>query len=132
MIDKIELQTNRRTELIDITDNVRRIVIKRKVTDGVCYVYVPHTTAGVTVNEHADLDVAADIEKTLDRTIPWDAGYAHTEGNSAAHIKTGLTGTSQAVFIADGRLLLGTWQGIFFAEFDGPRNREVWIKIIKG
>lgn len=132
MIEKLPVTTQRRTEFIDITELVQQVITKRNITEGLCCVYIPHTTAGITINEHADPDVAADMERSLDRTIPWDDNYAHSEGNSAAHIKTGLIGTSQTVFIQDGRLLLGTWQGLFFAEFDGPRRREVWIKILKG
>jgi secondary thiamine-phosphate synthase enzyme len=95
--------------------------------DGVVTVFAPHTTAGLTINEHADPDVAADLAAALDRMVPWDAGYEHAEGNAAAHVKASLVGSSVRVLVAGGRLRLGTWQGIFFCEFDGPREREVWV-----
>lgn len=125
----IIISTSRRSEFIDITDEVQELITSSGVKSGICHVYTPHTTAGIIINEHADPDVIHDISKTLGTLIPWSDGYDHSEGNSAAHIKASLTGTSQTIFIENGRLKLGTWQGIFFGEFDGPRRREVWVKI---
>ena len=101
-----------------------------KATEGLCLIYVPHTTAAVTINESADPDVAADILKALDRLVPWEAGYRHREGNAAAHIKSTLMGASQWVGVEGGRPVLGTWQGIFFCEFDGPRSRQVHVRYV--
>lgn len=123
------VKTAKREELIDITRDVRRAIAKEGVTDGVCVVFVPHTTAGVTINENADPTVRDDIIKGL-KIVPED-GYAHSEGNSPAHIKASIIGSSVSIIIKSGEPLLGTWQGIYFAEFDGPRHRSVWIKTIK-
>ena len=125
----LTVKTSRRTELVNITAEVARLVAASGVTSGICYLYVPHTTAGVTINEGDDPDVARDIEAALDRMVPRDAGYKHYEGNSDSHIKSSLVGVSQSVLIGGGRLLLGRWQAIFFCEFDGPRHREVHLKI---
>ncbi|MCX7918378.1 MAG: secondary thiamine-phosphate synthase enzyme YjbQ [bacterium] len=127
---KIEINTPTRTALVDITAQIEDAVRKSKVGNGVCYVYVPHTTAGITINENADPSVPADIIKELNKLVPFDDHYQHSEGNSAAHIKSTFVGCSQVILIENGRLVLGTWQGIFFCEFDGPRHRQVWIKII--
>ena len=122
------VSTHRRTELLEITRDVRRIVDEEGWRSGVLTVYIPHTTAGVTINEHADPDVARDLERRLDAMVPWDdPADRHGEGNTAAHLKTALVGTSATLFVAEGRLRLGTWQGIFLCEFDGPRPREVWV-----
>ncbi len=131
MIITLSISTERRSEFVDITDEVQRMITSSGVKDGICHVYTTHTTAGIVINEHADTDVVRDINKMLDKLVPWIDGYDHAEGNSAAHIKASLTGTSQTIFIEKGKLKLGTWQGIFFAEFDGPRKREVLVKIIK-
>jgi secondary thiamine-phosphate synthase enzyme len=96
--------------------------------DGLITVFVPHTTAGVTINENADPDVTADMETVLDRMVPWDGGYRHSEGNTAAHVKASLMGSSAQVIVKDGKLRLGTWQSIYFCEFDGPRTRKIWLK----
>jgi secondary thiamine-phosphate synthase enzyme len=125
----LTVKTSRRTELVNITTEVARFVAASGVASGVCHLYVPHTTAGVTINEGDDPDVARDIEAALDRIVPRDAGYKHYEGNSDSHIKSSLVGVSQSVLIEGGRLLLGHWQAIFFCEFDGPRQREVHLKI---
>ncbi len=125
----IGLKTSRRCEFIDITAQIEKIVKKTGISCGVCHVFIPHTTAGITVNENADHSVQDDILRALDKLIPQDAGYAHSEGNSDAHIKSSLIGNEKTLVIEDGRLKLGTWQGIFFCEFDGPRNRNVWITI---
>ncbi|TLD43044.1 MAG: UPF0047 protein Bsu YugU [Candidatus Jettenia ecosi] len=127
-MEKILVKTQGRTEFIDITVDVSRIVQKSGVQEGVCYVYVPHTTAAVTINENADPSVQRDIISELNKIVPWDGRYSHTEGNSAAHIKSTLVGSSVSIPISDGKLALGTWQGIYFCEFDGPRNREVFIQ----
>ena len=132
LISTLPVKTARRTQLLDITVAVQCLVAQSGVSAGVCYLYVPHTTAAITINENADPDVPRDIEATLDRLIPKDAGYKHFEGNADAHIKSTLVGVSQTVHIEDGRLQLGRWQAVFFCEFDGPRQREVRIKIIPG
>ncbi|WKZ18937.1 MAG: secondary thiamine-phosphate synthase enzyme YjbQ [Candidatus Jettenia sp. CY-1] len=125
---KIPVKTQGRAEFIDITVDVNRIVQKSGTQEGVCYVYVPHTTAAVTINENADPSVQRDIISELNKIVPWDGCYSHTEGNSAAHIKSTLVGSSVSIPISDGKLALGTWQGIYFCEFDGPRNREVFVQ----
>ena len=127
----LHVKTSRRTELVDITEQVARAVAECGVLDGVCHLYVSHTTAGVIVNEHDDPDVGRAIEAVLDRLVPRDAGYRHAEGNSDSHIKASLTGTSETVFIDGGKLALGRWQGIFFCEFDGPRRREIRVRIVE-
>ncbi|NPV27406.1 MAG: YjbQ family protein [Firmicutes bacterium] len=127
----LTLQTRQRNELIDITSRIAELVRESGVTSGVCYIFVPHTTAGLTINEDADPDVVADLLMKLQQVIPQhDLAYRHTEGNSDAHIKASLFGPSQVVFIEAGRLVLGTWQGIYFCEFDGPRTRKVLVKIV--
>jgi secondary thiamine-phosphate synthase enzyme len=130
-IERIGLKTYSRTGLVDITAEVQRIVDKSKISDGICFVFCPHTTAGLTMNENADAAVKKDITDTLNKLIPENAGYAHAEGNSDSHIKSSLFGSSVNVFVEGGRLALGSWQGIYFCESDGPRMREVWIKIAR-
>lgn len=129
-IETLQLKTTRRTEWVDITDKVSRAVSASGISSGICHIYVPHTTAGVTINEGYDPDVASDMEAAFDRMVPRDAGYKHAEGNSDSHIKATLVGSSQSVWIEGRGLRLGRWQAIFFCEFDGPRNREVHVKII--
>jgi secondary thiamine-phosphate synthase enzyme len=129
MTKNITIKTALRTEFVNITSSVQKVVSQSGVKSGICYVYVPHTTAGVTINEGADPSVVEDIITALNKLIPNKAGYRHMEGNSDAHIKASLLGSSQAIIVEDGRLLLGTWQAVFFCEFDGPRSREVTIKI---
>ena len=126
----LRVKTTRRTEFVDITRSVEKAVHDSGVREGLCYVYVPHTTAGVTINEHADPDVASDVEGIFDRLIAHRGPYRHSEGNTDSHMKTILTGTSQVVFVESGKLALGTWQGIFLCEFDGPRQRSVFLKIV--
>lgn len=123
------VHTTKGEELIDITARVRDILKKSSVKEGICVIFIPHTTAGITINENADPTVRQDIIKGLS-VIP-ERGYAHAEGNSPAHIKSSIIGSSVNVFVKNGRLLLGTWQGIYFAEFDGPKQRSAWVKIIK-
>ncbi len=130
MTKTINVKTRSRTEFIDITSEVKRMVSESGIKSGVCYVYVPHTTAGVTINEGADPAVVKDILSTLNELIPNKNSYLHMEGNSDAHIKTSLMGPSQAIIIEEGKLQLGTWQAIFFCEFDGARSRKVMIKVM--
>jgi secondary thiamine-phosphate synthase enzyme len=131
MIRQLRVKTDARTELVDITQGVQRLVNESGIRSGVCYVYVPHTTAAVTINENSDPNVGRDILKELNNVIPFDDNYGHTEGNSAAHIKSSIIGVSRAVLVEDGRLALGTWQALFFCEFDGPRDRRVLVKVIR-
>jgi len=132
MIKQLNVKTSSQVELIDITHQVQDLVRKSKIESGICCVYVPHTTAGVTINENADPSVKSDIIKELNKVIPFDDNYSHLEGNAAAHIKSTLVGASETILIENGSLLLGTWQGIFFCEFDGPRSRKVIVKILQG
>jgi len=127
MRKRIAIRTTARAEMVDITERVQEAVGESGVRTGRCTVFVPHTTAGVTINEGADPDVRRDLLATLERTVPWSDDYAHAEGNAAAHVKAILVGSSQTVLIEEGKLALGTWQAIFFCEFDGPRQRQVWI-----
>ena len=131
-METLSVKTHDRVEMLDITNKVRDVVASSGVKEGVCVVYVPHTTAGVTINESADPDVAVDIKDALNRVIPFSAGYHHAEGNSAAHIKSSMVGASEHIIVTKGGLNLGTWQGIFFCEFDGPRSRKVHVKVING
>jgi len=126
----IQVKTARRAHLVNITAEVQRVVTETRVQNGLCHLYVTHTTAGITVNEGDDPDVARDIEATLDKLVPKDAGYKHYEGNADSHVKSTLVGVSQTIPVIGGRLALGRWQAIFFCEFDGPRTREVFIKVI--
>lgn len=130
-VEKISVKTNNRIELIDITDKIQSAVSKSKVKDGICFVFCPHTTAGLTINENADPSVRRDIINVLNKLVPANAGYAHAEGNADSHVKSSLLGSSLTIFIEDGQLSLGTWQGVYFCEGDGPRSREAWVKIIK-
>jgi secondary thiamine-phosphate synthase enzyme len=131
MIRQLRVKTNTRTELIDITQGVQRLVTESGIRSGVCYLSVPHTTSAITINENSDPNVGRDILKELNKVIPFDDGYGHTEGNSAAHIKSSLIGVSHTVLVEEGRLALGTWQAVFFCEFDGPRDRRVMVKVMK-
>lgn len=131
-MEEITLRTGSTIQMIDITRQIHDIVRQKKVQQGICIIFVPHTTAAVTINENADPAVIHDIISELSKVIPQQDNYRHLEGNSAAHIKCAIIGCSQAVIIEDGCLQLGTWQSIFFCEFDGPRNRKVWVKIIAG
>ncbi len=130
MIKHVNVKTGARVDLVDITPEIEGLVEESGVQGGVCYLYVPHTTAGITINEGADPSVRRDIIHTLQKLVPRDAGYTHLEGNSDAHIKSSLVGASTFVLIEEGRLQLGTWQSIFFCEFDGPRHRRVAVKIM--
>ncbi|MBU1262383.1 secondary thiamine-phosphate synthase enzyme YjbQ [bacterium] len=127
---KIGLKTNKRCGFFNITTRVEGLLSQGD--SGVLFLFCPHTTAGITINEGADLDVITDINNSLTRLIPKKENYGHIEGNSDAHIKTSIIGSSLSIFVEEGKLILGTWQKVFFCEFDGPRNREVWVKIVKG
>lgn len=126
------VKSKNRTELIDITSRVEDIVLSAGIGQGLCMLYVPHTTAAITINESADPSVKDDILMIINDIIPWEAGYRHLEGNSPAHIKSTLIGPSELIAVENDRLVLGTWQGIFFCEFDGPRTRKVHVRLIKG
>ena len=130
MVRYINVKSRVRTEFIDITEKVQEVLKESGISSGICNIFVPHTTAAVTVNEGADPTVQRDIQTFLNKMVPFDGDYQHREGNSSAHIKTTLIGVSQTVLIDEGRLVLGTWQSIFFCEFDGPRHRRVALKII--
>ena len=125
----LTVKTHAQTELIDITADVRKQVQQSGIEEGICLLYVPHTTAAVTINESADPSVKSDILMILNEIVPWEARYRHMEGNSPAHIKSSMVGASEIVAIENRSLVLGTWQGIFFCEFDGPRSRKVYVKI---
>jgi secondary thiamine-phosphate synthase enzyme len=129
-VHKITVRTNRRTELKNVTAEIESLVRDSGIDSGVCHLYVPHTTAGVMVNEGYDPDVARDMEGAFDRLVPDSPHFKHSEGNSDSHIKTALVGSSETIFIDKGRLALGRWQVIFFAEFDGPRTRELHVKLV--
>ncbi len=131
MIRQLRVQSKSKTELLDITQGVQRLVAESGVRSGVCYVYVPHTTSGITINENTDPNVGRDILKELNKVIPFDDNYSHGEGNSAAHIKSTLVGVSKVIMVEEGRLVLGTWQAVFYCEFDGPRDRRVLVKVMK-
>ena len=120
-----------KTQFIDITSEIQDTVTSRGIQNGLCFVFVPHTTAAVTINENADPSVQSDMLNVLNKIIPWEMNYRHLEGNSAAHVKSTLVGASEIIAVENGRLDLGTWQGIYFCEFDGPRTRHVNIKVIK-
>ena len=129
---QLDVKSHAKDELIDITSSVQNIVTHSRVKSGVCLIYVPHTTAGVTINENADPSVKSDILRALRHIVPDSLPYTHLEGNSPGHVKSTLVGCSASLVIDNGSLSLGTWQGIFFCEFDGPRNRKVCVKIIPG
>ncbi|MBZ0157608.1 MAG: secondary thiamine-phosphate synthase enzyme YjbQ [Alphaproteobacteria bacterium] len=130
MTKTLNVRSRSKTELIDITEDIRRIIAEEGIKDGLCFIYVPHTTAGITINEGADPAVKRDILVALSKLVPFEGDYQHLEGNSAAHIKATLVGTSHCILIEEGKPLLGTWQSIYFCEFDGPRHRRVLVKTI--
>ena len=131
MIHKIHLKTGKRDEMLDITSEVEKLLVQENVREGLVVIYSSHTTAGITINENADPDVQKDFLQRLDEIYPWNrAGDRHFEGNSAAHLKTSTVGASQTVIVQHGKLLLGRWQGIYFCEFDGPRERTCYVKIL--
>ncbi|NNJ69962.1 MAG: YjbQ family protein [Kiritimatiellales bacterium] len=122
------VQTRSRTDFVKIDHQVAELIADEGIAEGVVTVFIPHTTAGVTINENADPDVTADMELVLDRVVPWEGGYRHLEGNTAAHVKASMVGSSVQVIVSGGKLMLGTWQSLYFCEFDGPRTRQVWVK----
>jgi secondary thiamine-phosphate synthase enzyme len=126
------VKTSSRTEMKDITGSVQKEVSKTGISDGICTVYVPHTTAGITINEGADPAVCDDILNTFNQLVPRNAGYRHMEGNADSHVKASIMGSSVTVLVEKGRLVLGTWQKIFFCDFDGPRTRRVYVKLAQG
>lgn len=128
--DTLTIHSRQRADAIEITDRVQEVVRESGVETGLCQVYVPHTTAGVFINENADPDALQDILSTLESLVPWENAYRHAEGNAAAHIKASLVGTSQTLPVRHGRLALGRWQGIYFADFDGPRERNLQVTIL--
>lgn len=132
MLEYLSVRTGKKIQFVDISREIKSIVEKHGIKSGLCTIYVPHTTAGVTVNENSDPDVVTDMIMEINKLVPFKDGYLHMEGNSAAHIQASLIGASQSVIIENGRLLLGTWQGIYFCEFDGPRERKVIVKLMEG
>ena len=130
MLKEITIKTNTQTQILDITAQVQKVVSESGIAEGLCCVFIPHTTAGVTINENADPNVKQDIIMELNKVIPFNDNYSHLEGNSAAHIKASIIGSSVNIPVKDNNLLLGTWQGICFCEFDGPRQRHFYVKIV--
>ncbi len=130
-METLRVKTTRRTQLLEVTQAVERVVAEAGLVTGVCYVYVPHTTAGVMINEHADPDVATDLEGVFDRLVPRSGPYRHAERNTDSHAKAVMAGASQLIFVEKGKLAMGTWQGIFLCEFDGPRERKIWVKVVR-
>ena len=130
MLIRLNVNTTMHTQMVNITGMIRKTVEENGFTDGICTVFVPHTTAGITINENADPDVVRDLTMELGKIVPWEDGYRHGEGNSAAHLKATLTGFSQQIIVENGKLVLGTWQGIWFCEYDGPRSRSVYVKLM--
>ncbi len=128
---ELQVKTTSRSQVVDITAKVQQVIYDMGLQNGVVIVYVPHTTAGVAVNENADPDVKIDFIRKMNDMVPVDSSYKHLEGNSDSHIKTILTNTSQTFFVENGKLMLGTWQGIYFCEYDGPRTRKCWIKCLE-
>ena len=129
-MNTITVKTHSQTEMIDITNEIQSVLEREKFANGICMFYVPHTTAGITINESADPSVRGDILMVLNQIVPWKADYRHMEGNSPAHVKTSLMGSSELISVENGRMVLGTWQGIFYCEFDGPRTRKLHIKLM--
>ena len=126
---RLNVKTTAHTQMVDVTAQIQKAVTESGVREGICTVFVPHTTAAVTINENADPDVVRDFTMEINKIVPWEDGYRHMEGNSAAHLKSSMIGFSEQVIIEDGRLLLGVWQGIYFCEYDGPRSRKLLVKI---
>jgi len=128
----LSVKTRETTEMVDMTSDINSLVHQSGIDQGLCMLFVPHTTAAITINESADPSVKSDIQMILNQIIPWEADYRHYEGNSAAHIKSTLVGSSELIAIEKNKLVLGTWQGIFFCEFDGPRGRKLHVRIVEG
>lgn len=127
-MDIIEVKTTKRTQLVDISEDIQKLITKKKILNGVCFIFVPHTTCGILINENYDPAVRADIENTLNKIAPPNISYQHTEGNADSHIKSSLVGHNLFLFIENSKLVFGTWQGVFLAEFDGPRSRKLYIE----
>jgi secondary thiamine-phosphate synthase enzyme len=130
MLKSLNIKSKAKTEFIDITEDVNAVIKESAITSGICHIYVPHTTAAITINEGADPSVKRDILTSLNKLIPFEGDYHHLEGNSAAHIKSTLVGVSQSIIVEEGKPMLGTWQSVYFCEFDGPRHRRVIVKIV--
>lgn len=130
MLSQLSVQTNKRTEMIDITRKVKEVVSESGIQNGLVVIHIPHTTAAVTINENADPDVQIDMTRFMDELVPQKGYFRHGEGNSDSHIKSSLFGCDQTIIIQDGKMVLGVWQGIYFCEFDGPRNRKVFVKVV--
>jgi len=126
-MDSFSIQTRKHSQFLDITAEIQSRVNDAGLGNGVVTIFVPHTTSGITINENADPDVVRDMMQALENAVPWEAGYRHSEGNAAAHVKASLVGSSVQIFVENGRLQLGTWQSVYFCEFDGPRTRNVWM-----
>jgi secondary thiamine-phosphate synthase enzyme len=126
-MQSFSIRTQKHTQFLDITREVQASVSNLGVKSGIVTVFVPHTTAGITINENADPDVTSDMAEALDKAVPWQAAYRHSEGNAAAHVKASIVGSAVQIIVEGGRLQLGTWQAIYFCEFDGPRSRNVWV-----
>jgi secondary thiamine-phosphate synthase enzyme len=131
MFIKIEVQTRNKVDLVDVTDRVKEIVTEQGVEEGICFLFSPHTTAGLVLNENWDPAVQKDVALALDHMAPEGLPYRHNEGNSPAHVKSILVGADHFIFIQKGKLQLGRWQGVFYAEFDGPRRRQLWVRLLK-
>jgi len=131
-MEKFNVSTSQRIDMVDITDQVQQIIHSNGLKDGTVTLFVPHTTCGITINENTDPDVVRDIKYQMEKLVPYEEGYRHYEKNSDSHIKTAITGSSETVIIQNGALALGTWQGIFLCDFDGPRMRSVWVKLMAG
>ncbi|MBE3113854.1 MAG: YjbQ family protein [Actinobacteria bacterium] len=132
MFETLNIKTSSRVEMVDITERIANLITRHNINSGICCLFVPHTTAGITINENADSSVQRDINSKLSNLIPAGDNYSHLEGNSDSHIKSTVVGSSLNIIIDKGRPVLGTWQGIYFCEFDGPRNRNLFIKLIEG
>ena len=130
MMITLSIPTKQRTNFVDITSRIKKEVANSGINEGIVMVYVPHTTCGITINENADPSVTRDVQMQLEKIAPYNAGYHHMEGNADSHIKTSIVGSSETIFIENGKLVLGTWQGIFLCDFDGPRSRKVYLKIL--
>lgn len=128
-MQEIEISTTEQVQFFDITDKVQNVISEEKIDDGICTIFVPHTTAAVTINENADPDVSTDMIKEINKIVSFSDNYRHFEGNSAAHIKSSMIGASETVIVENRKLKLGRWQGIYFCEFDGPRRRKIWVKV---
>ena len=128
----LQIKTSSHTQMLDITRQIQDAVTGSSVKSGICTIFIPHTTAAVTINENADPDVVRDFTTEINKIVPWEDGYHHMEGNSAAHLKSSMIGFSEQIIIEDGRLVMGVWQGIYFCEYDGPRTRKVIVKITEG